>query len=68
MENYFKVKITKHTQLLFCSTKCDMFHSEKVGDVILVKKTQHNGAFLECKTGDSILKTDVMPIAKGRTI
>lgn len=66
--SYFKVKITKHTPLTFGNQKCDPFHSEKVGDVILVKKTPHDGAYLECKTSESILKTDVNPIAIGRTI
>lgn len=55
---YFKVKIIKHTQLLFGNTYVDAFHKDMVGDTILVRRTAHDGAYFECKTGESILKTD----------
>lgn len=55
---YFKVKIANHTQLLFGNTYVDAFHKDMVGKTIFVRKTEHNGAYYECKTGESILKAD----------
>jgi len=61
---YFKVKIIKSTKLQFAWGKEHPFHRAMVGRIILVRKTEHNGAYLECKTGESILKSDVLAIAK----
>lgn len=35
------------------------FHKDMIGQTILVRKTEHDGAYYECKTGESILKQDV---------
>lgn len=60
---YFKVKIEKHTPLTFGNRKVDVFHKDMVGQTILVKEANYEGSpFYECKTGESILKSDCMPI------
>lgn len=61
---YFYVKIIKHTPLLFGDNYHDMFHKNKIGTVILVRETPHEGVYYECKTGESILKTDCEKINK----
>jgi len=60
---FFKVRIAQHTPLLFGNKHEDMFHKNMVGKIILVRNTAHNGAYYECKTGESILKTDCVKIA-----
>lgn len=59
---YFKIRIIKHTPLLFGNKHMDMFHKDLVGAVKLVKDTPHKGSFFECKTGESILKSDCKKI------
>ena len=58
--NYFKVKIVKHTPLLFQNKHEDCWHKDKVGQTILVKNTDWDGAYYEAKTGESILKSDCL--------
>lgn len=55
---YFKVNIVKHTKLLFDNNYEDCFHKDKVGDDIIVREVDWPSAYYECKTGESILKTD----------
>lgn len=55
---YFKVKIIKHTPAIVHSAKVDRFHKDMVGQTVLVRKTPWDGAYFECKTGESLLKID----------
>lgn len=55
---YFKVKIVKHTPLLFGNTYENMWHVNSIGKTIKVKKTLHDGAYFECMDGSSILRYD----------
>lgn len=59
---YFKVKIQKHTKLLFGNNYVDAWHKDKIGKTILVKKTEWDGAYYEAKNGNSILKSDCEPL------
>lgn len=61
---YFKIRIIKHTPLTFGNRYVDAFHKDLVGKVKLVRDTPHQGAYYECKTGESILKRDCKPIKK----
>jgi hypothetical protein len=61
---FFKVKIIKATPLLFESTYHAPFHEHMVGKVKLVRRTSWDGAYFECKTGESILKQDVQIVKK----
>lgn len=63
---YFKVRIVKHTPLLFGNNYHDAFHKDLVGKVILVRDTPHRGAYYECKTGESILKHDCQTLKKSK--
>lgn len=63
MMKYFKVKIIKHTQLLFGNKKEDMFHKDMIGQTISVRNsTDPNSTYYECETGESILKSDVLSL------
>lgn len=65
MTKYFKVKITKHTKLLFGNTFEDMWHKKSIGETILVKNAPYeNSAFYEAKNGNSILKSDCKKVRK----
>ena len=55
---WFKVEIIKHTPLLFGNEYCDAFHKDMIGQNIVVRKTEWDGAYYECKTGESIIKSD----------
>jgi hypothetical protein len=57
-KGFFEVKIVKHTKLLTGNDYVDAFHKDMVGETILVKLTEHNGAYYECISGESILKSD----------
>lgn len=57
-ESYFLVEIIKHTQLTFGNKLEDLWYKDKVGQTILVKKTDWDGAFYEAQTGESVLKDD----------
>lgn len=61
---FFKIKIINHTPLLFGNTYVDAFHKDMVGKVKLVRRTKHDGAYFECKTGESILKNDCQIVKK----
>ena len=61
---YFKVRIIKHTPLIFGNKPVNAFHKDLVGKVILVRDTPHRGAYYECKTGESILKHDCQILKK----
>jgi hypothetical protein len=61
---YFKIRIIKHTPLLFGNKYVDAFHKNMIGKIKLVKRTEHDGAYFECKTGESILKRDCQIIKK----
>lgn len=54
----FKVKIARHTPLIFQNSPVNMWHVNKVGKVIKVREVEWPSAFYETKTGESILKTD----------
>lgn len=65
--NYFLVKIEKHTPLTFGNKKVDCFHKEMVGQTIKVKEADYEGSpFYHCATGESILKSDCMPVDPSR--
>ena len=57
-QKWIKVKIIKHSPLLFQSTYYDAWHVDSVGKTIVVRNTDWNGAYYECKNGNSILKSD----------
>lgn len=66
---YFKVKIIKHTKLLFGNKYEDCWHKSKIGETIIVRKTDWDGSYYETKNGESILKTDCRIVSnkiKGR--
>lgn len=49
---YFKVRIEK-------ASNKDLWYVDKIGDVIMVKRTEHDGAYFEAKNGFSVVKQDV---------
>ncbi len=63
-KKYFKVKIVQHTPLLIQNSYVDVYHKNKIGNIILVREPQFTSAYYECKTGESILKTDCIKVAK----
>jgi hypothetical protein len=65
---YFKVKIIKHTPLLFDNNYIDAWHKDKIDDMILVKEVDWISAFYETKNGSSILKNDCERISETKFI
>lgn len=63
---YFKVRVIKHTPLLFNTEYVDTWLSDKVGRILLVKEVDWPSAFYETKieNGVSVLKSDCERIAK----
>lgn len=55
---YFKVRIIKHSQILFGNTYVDGWHKDMVGRVIKVREVEWPSAYYEAMSGDSILKSD----------
>ena len=57
MSGFFKVKIIK-----CCNPH--YWYADKIGDIILVKKTEWDGWGFEHKSGSSVFRHDVQPIRK----
>ncbi len=63
-QKWFKVKIVKHTKLLFGNKKENMFHKDMVGETIEVKEHDWQSPYYEVKSGESILKIDCSELSK----
>ena len=61
---FFKVKIVKHTPIVFGRQQFDNWHKKHVGETILVKETNMLKDYYECKIGHLILKVDCEIINK----